>query len=80
MIAVTAWQWIMELVIVILIKFLLIIEGENRALDHFIILICAFFFFVIEPAFYLLADIEFRIAFKEKGLMKAIMLPLKQKY
>ena len=80
MIAVTLWQWIMELVIVILIKFLLIIEGENRAMDHFIILACAFFFFVIEPAFYLFADIEFRRAFEEKGLKKAIILALNQKY
>ena len=80
MIAVTLWQWIMELVIVILIAILKIIQGDNRTLDHFIALFCAFFFFVIEPAFYLLADIEFRKAFDEKGFKKAIMLALKQKY
>ena len=80
MIAVTFWQWIMELLIVILIGILWIIQGENRTLDHFIVLVCALFFFVIEPAFYLLADKEFRRAFEEKGLKKAVMLALKQKY
>ena len=80
MITVSLWQWIVELLIVILIAILRIIQGENKALDHFIVLVCAFFFFVIEPAFYLLADVEFRRALEEKGLKKAVIFALKQKY
>ena len=70
----------MELLIVVLISILRIMQGKNRALDHLIVLISAFFFFVIEPAFYLLGDIEFQRAFEEKGWKKAVILALKQKY
>ena len=69
-----------EFIMFALLGILQILKGRNRTSDHFIVLFVAFFFFVIEPAFYLFADIEFRRAFEEKGLKKAIILALNQKY
>ena len=78
--AVTFWQWIAELVISGIMVFLHINRGKNQALDHFILLFLGFLAYVFFPAFYLMADSKFRRTLEAKGLKKAIISALTQKY
>ena len=80
MFAVTYWQWIAELVISGIMAFLHMNRGENRALEHFIVLFLAFLAYVFFPAFCLIADSKFRRTLEEKGFKKAIISALTQKY
>ena len=72
-IRVTCWQWVMELALTILASFLHIFKGKNRAIEHGLTLFAAGFSYVILPAFYLMADQQFRNDFDKKGLFKAII-------
>ena len=72
-IRVTCWQWVMELALTILASFLHIIKGKNRAIEHGLTLFAAGFSYVILPAFYLMADQQFRNNLEKSGLFKAII-------
>ena len=78
MIRVTCWQWVMELALTILASFLHIIKGKNRAIEHGMTLFVAGFSYVILPAFYLMADQQFRNNLEKSGLYKAIINAFKQ--
>ena len=78
MIRVTCWQWVMELALTILASFLHIIKGKNRAIEHGMTLFAAGFSYVILPAFYLMADQQFRNNLEKSGLFKAIIKAFKQ--
>ena len=78
MIRVTCWQWVMELALTILSSFLHIFKGKNRAIEHGMTLFAAGFSYVILPAFYLMADQQFRNNLEKSGLFKAIIDALKQ--
>ena len=73
MIGVTFWQWVAELALTIFATTILIIQGKNRALGHGVVLFVSGFSFVILPAFFLLADQQFRNDFDKKGLWQAIV-------
>ena len=73
MIGVTFWQWVAELALTIFAATILIIQGKNRALGHGVVLFVSGFSFVILPAFFLLADQQFRNDFDKKGLWQAIV-------
>ena len=53
MIGITFWQWIVEIIISVILAFLHMIRGENRALEHFIVLFLAMISYVFFPAFLL---------------------------
>ena len=72
-IGVTCWQWVAELVLTILAATILIIKGKNRAIGHGVVVFVAGFSYIILPAFYLLADQQFRNDFDKKGLWRAIV-------
>ena len=74
--ALTFWQWIMETIIAALIGIAHFAQGGNRAFDHFLLLFLAWFYYVPAPAFYLMADSDFRGALDKK----AIIMALKQDY
>ena len=78
--ALTFWQWIMETIIAALIGIAHFAQGGNRAFDHFLLLFLAWFYYVPAPAFYLMADSDFRGALDKKGFLKAIIMALKQNY
>ena len=78
MIKVTIWQWVMELALTILASFLHIIKGKNRAIEHGLVLFAAGFSYIILPAFYLMADQQFRNNLEKSGLFKAIIKAFKQ--
>ena len=78
MIGVTCWQWVMELALTILASILHIIKGKNRAIEHGMTLFAAGFSYVILPAFYLMADQQFRNDLEKSGLYKAIINAFKQ--
>ena len=73
MIGVTFWQWVAELALTIFATTILIIQGKNRALGHGVVLFVSGFSFIILPAFFLLADQQFRNDFDKKGLWRAIV-------
>ena len=79
-IGITFWQWIVEIIISVILAFLHMIRGENRALEHFIVLFLAMISYAFFPAFMLLADNRFRRKLEEKGFKTALMSALKQKY
>ena len=69
----TCWQWVVELALTILATIIHIIKGKNRAIEHGMTLFVSGFSFVILPAFFLLADQQFRNDFDKKGLWQAIV-------
>ena len=73
MIGVTFWQWVMELALTILASIIHVIKGKNRAIEHGMTLFVAGFSYVILPAFYLMADQQFRNNLEKSGLFKAII-------
>ena len=70
----------METIIAALIGIAHFAQGGNRAFDHFLLLFLAWFYYVPAPAFYLMADSDFRGALDKKGFLKAIIMALKQDY
>ena len=80
MLAVTIWQWIAESVTFLLGGILFIVNGENRIVDHFMAFLIIWIVHVILPAFYLLADCQFRRSLEQKGLAKAIVEAMTQIY
>ena len=78
MIGVTLWQWVMELALTILALIIHVIKGKNRAIEHGMTLFVAGFSYVILPAFYLMADQQFRNNLEKSGLFKAIINAFKQ--
>ena len=70
MIGVTCWQWVAELALTIFATTILIIQGKNRALGHGVVLFVSGFSFVILPAFFLLADQQFRNDFDKRDCGK----------
>ena len=79
-IGITFWQWIVEIIISGILAFLHMIRGENRALEHFVVLFLSMISYVFFPAFLFLADNQFRRKLEEKGFKTALMSALKQKY
>ena len=79
-IAVTIWQWIAELVVTILGGIISVNHGENRIVDHFMLFSIIWIVHVVLPAFFLLADSQFRRALQEKGFIRAIIEALTQEY
>ena len=79
MIGVTCWQWVMELALTILASIIHIIKGKNRAIEHGMTLFVAGFSYIILPAFYLMADQQFRNDLEKSGLFKAIINAFIQK-
>ena len=73
MIGVTFWQWVAELALHIFATTILIVQGKNRALGHGVVVFVSGFSFVILPAFFLMADQQFRNDFDKKGLRRAIV-------
>ena len=73
MIGVTCWQWVAELALTILATTIHIIKGKNRAIEHGMVLFVSGFSYIILPAFYLMADQQFRNDFDKKGLWRAIV-------
>ena len=69
----TFWQWVAELALTILATIIHIIKGKNRAIEHGMTLFVSGFSYVILPAFYLMADQQFRNEFDKKGLWRAIV-------
>ena len=63
----------MELALTILASFLHIFKGKKRAIEHGMTLFAAGFSYVILPAFYLMADQQFRNNLEKSGLFKAII-------
>ena len=80
MLAVTFWQWIAELVTFLLGAIMFIVHGEHRIVDHFMAFLIIWVVHVILPAFYLLADCQFRRSLGQKGLVKAIVEAITQIY
>ena len=80
MIAVTIWHWIAELVVSILGGIISINHGQNRIVDHFMLFLMIWIVHVVLPAFFLLADSQFRRSLQEKGFIRAIIEALTQKY
>ena len=80
MLAVTIWQWIVESVTFLLGGILFIVRGEHRIADHFMAFLIIWIVHVILPAFYLLADFQFRRSLEQKGLVKAIVGAITQIY
>ena len=78
MIGVTCWQWVMELALTILASIIHIIKGKNRVIEHGMTLFVAGFSYIILPAFYLMADQQFRNNLEKSGLFKAIIKAFKQ--
>ena len=78
MIGVTCWQWFMELALTILVLIIHLINGKNRAIEHGMGLFVAGFSATILPAFYLMADQQFRNDLEKNGLYKAIINAFKQ--
>ena len=78
MIGVTFWQWVAELALTIFATTILIIQGKNRALGHGVVVFVSGFSFVILPAFFLMADQQFRNDLEKNGLYKAIINAFKQ--
>ena len=79
-IAVTIWQWIAELVVTILGGIISVNHGENRIVDHFMLFSIIWIVHVVLPAFFLLADSQFRRSLQEKGFIRAIFEALTQEY
>ena len=79
-IAVTIWQWIAELVVTILGGIISVNHGENRIVDHFMLFSIIWIVHVVLPAFFLLADSQFRRSLQEKGFIRAIIEALTQEY
>jgi H+/gluconate symporter-like permease len=77
-IGVTCGQWVMELALTILVSIIHTIKGKNRAIEHAMTLFVAGFSYVILPAFYLMADQQFRNNLEKSGLYKAIINAFKQ--
>ena len=73
MIGVTCWQWVAELALTILSTIIHIIKGKNRSIEHGMTLFGSGFSYVILPAFYLMADQQFRNDFDKNGLWRAIV-------
>ena len=73
MFGVTFWQWVAELALHIFATTILIVQGKNRALGHGVVVFVSGFSFVILPAFFLMADQQFRNDFDKKGLRRAIV-------
>ena len=73
MIGVTCWQWVAELALTILYTIIHIIMGKNRAIAHGMMLFVSGFSYVVLPAFYLMADQQFRNDFDKNGLWRAIV-------
>ena len=80
MLAVTIWQWIAESVTFLLGGILFIFHGKHRIVDHFMSFLIIWIVHVILPAFYLLADCQFRRSLEQKGLVKAIVEAITQIY
>ena len=80
MLAVTIWQWIVESVTFLLGGILFTVHGEHRIVDHFMAFLIICIVHVILPAFYLLADCQFRRSLEQKGLVKAIVEAMTQIY
>ena len=72
-IGVTCWQWVMELALTILVTIFHFMRGKNRVIEHGMFLFASGFSYVFLPAFYLMADQQFRNDFDKKGLFKAII-------
>ena len=72
-IGVTCWQWVMELALTIFATIFHFMRGKNRVIEHGMFLFASGFSYVILPAFYLMADQQFRNDFDKKGLFKAIL-------
>ena len=79
-IAVTIWQWIAELVVTILGGIISVNHGENRIVDHFMLFSIIWIVHVVLPAFFLLADSQFRRSLQERGFIRAIIEALTQEY
>ena len=80
MLAVTIWQWIAESVTFLLGGIMFIFHGKHRIADHFMAFLIIWIVHVILPAFYLLADCQFRRSLEQKGLVKAIVEAITQIY
>ena len=78
-IAITAWQVAVESTSIIAFTIALELISFNQ-LKLIILLLQLFISYVILPSFYFLADSRFRIALKDKGILKSIWAALKQKY
>ena len=72
-IGVTCWQWVMELALTILVTIFHFMRGKNRVIEHGMFLFASGFSYVFLPAFYLMADQQFRNDFDKKGLWQAIV-------
>ena len=57
-----------------------IFHGKHRIADHFMAFLIIWIVQVILPAFYLLADCQFRRSLEQKGLVKAIVEAITQIY
>ena len=75
-IAVTFWQWFVELLFNIFSIGIVSVLGANRQVDHFVALFGIWFSVSILPSFYFMASADFRRDLETKGIIKAFWMAL----
>ena len=75
-IAITFWQWLVELFFNLGCIGFTMVMGANRQVDHFMAIFSFWFGTSVIPAFYIMACAEFRRNLETVGLVKAFWLAL----
>ena len=75
-IAITFWQWFVELIFNLLLIGLVAGLGSNRQVDHFLSLFMTWFGTSVVPSFYFMACADFRRDLETYGLLKAFWLAI----
>ena len=75
-IAITFWQWFVELVFNLLLIGLVAGLGANRRVDHFAALASIWVGTSLVPSFYFMACAEFRRDLETHGLLKAFWIAI----
>ena len=77
-IAVTFWQWFVELLFNISCIGVVSVLGANRQVDHFFALLGIWFSVSVLPSFYFMASADFRRDLEANGIIKSFWLALTQ--
>ena len=75
-IAITFWQWFVELIFNLLLIGMIAGLGSNRQVDHFSSLFVTWFGSSVIPSFYFMACADFRRDLERYGLLKAFWLAI----
>ena len=80
MIAISFWQWLVELFFNLFSIGFTIGLGSNRQVDHFLMLVGIFFSMCVMPLFYFMACASFRRDLESYGFIKAFWIAVTRNY